>query len=326
MSDDAASFVLDDASGLFVPSAPKARKDVVPWDDLNALNVPFEYSAISHDLLTSLAVLVAQGINRPRLLTVDASGALKVGARINAVTRLTAPLAAAATQAMVEDTSSFFPGDHVSIVANGAPNSVCTDVVVKSIDDATNMQFVATCSALSFSVGDYVIGEQVANIRRIYESVALQTVRVAVAPGVGNPPDQQILATNTAYNRLRWAVDPERSYDWNNTVSGAAGVQASITTSSFGVGFASECAMLEGAIENISGALVALYFELWNGAGGTGTRVLRVPMYVQNNVAEKFTLVPLHYRSTDNGFWTWRMDRAVANVLGHLSIAGYVEQ
>lgn len=144
---------------------------MVPYADLNALNQPGDLNQITNNLVSTLAVLSAQSSGGPKLLGVDDTGALKVAARMNAVTRLTAPLAGGATIAQVLDTSQFFAGDHVSLITNGTPSSDCTDIVVKQIDSPTQIEFAATCGSVSFNPGDYLVGEQVVNVRQIFEAV-----------------------------------------------------------------------------------------------------------------------------------------------------------
>lgn len=49
---------------------------MLPWDDLNAKSPPERYLELIKDVLPTLAVLVAQGPTRARLLSADASGSL----------------------------------------------------------------------------------------------------------------------------------------------------------------------------------------------------------------------------------------------------------
>jgi hypothetical protein len=175
MSIDAA-FAQDSGTGLFVPVAAVARRSVIPWDDLNAANIPLEWSQISKDLVTSLSILAAQGADAPKLLSVDSQNNLRVGARLNASTKFAAHFVGGSTVATVLDTSDFLPGDHVALLTNGAPGSVCIDVVIFSIDSPTQMTFVASCVGQSFNPGDFVVGEQVVNIRQIFEGVNIDRV------------------------------------------------------------------------------------------------------------------------------------------------------
>ena len=160
-----------DANSGGASHTPLARAQPIPYADLNALNQPGDLPQISPALLSTLAILVAQGNLSPKLLKVDDAGSLRVASRLNTITRLTAPLPALATVAQVLDTSGLFPGDHVALITDGNPNVDCVDVVVKKIDSPTQVEFVATCNAVGFQPGDWLIGEQVVNIRQIFEAV-----------------------------------------------------------------------------------------------------------------------------------------------------------
>ena len=317
------AFAQDITTGLFLPT--QARRNVVPWEQLGILNPPEKWSEVSGDLISTLAVLVAQGQTGPTLVKADAAGDLRVGARINAVTKLSAPLAAGATLATVLDTTDFFPGDKVVIVANGAPDTVCANITVKSIFSDTTMEFAATCSSISFNPGDYVVGEAVVHIRTVFDAPAIAGFKVNTAIGAPGTTDSSVMNTTTIKGHRRLATDPERSYDWDNVTDPGLGAQASIATSSFGVGFCSVASMVMASIENVSGAAIVAYMELFNGSAAGGNRRMLIPMWVPNNASKEFTLTGLKYRSADNGFWTWRMAAGVANVAGHLSIAGFVE-
>jgi hypothetical protein len=314
----------EDASTDAQPT-PLVRRTVIPYDDLDVANRPERWSVLSTDLISTLSILSAQGEVGPKLLSVDAAGNLRVGARVNALTRLGAALAGGATVAKVLNTSDFFPGDHVTLVQNGAPANVCTNVVIQSVDSLTQMTFVATCPAINFSVGDYVVGEQVINIRNIFKPVSIGGVGVNTAIGAPGTIDDNVMITTTVNGHRRLATDTERSYDWFGVGEGAIGAQVTVTTSAFGAGFRSVASHLFGSFENPGGAGVALYLELFNGAAGGGDRRYRVPMYVPAGASKEFVLTGVRWKSDDNGFWTWRTDRAVAGALGHMTIAGFVE-
>lgn len=106
---DLSSFVQDSASGLFIP--PQARRNVIPWDDLQTLATPQRLSQLSPDIITALSVLVAQGPKVPFLLTADEHSALRVVAEINNSSTVARPQVIGDHQLMVTDPSFVTAGD-----------------------------------------------------------------------------------------------------------------------------------------------------------------------------------------------------------------------
>lgn len=325
MSVDAAGFVQDEASGLFVPSVPQARRSVIPWADLNAADPPYRWSQISPDLLSTLAVLSAQGVDRPRLLSVDDAGALKVGSRINAITTLGAPLAALATVATVKDTSQFFPGDHVSLVKNGAPASICTDVIVKSIDSPTQMTFNATCAGLSFAVGDFVIGEQTVQVRNIFNPVHL-TGQGIIPTGYPNPiVSGEVNTMTTIYGRRRLMVDDQRSADWDSGVANVTPAAASITKAAAGVGARNVLHDIVHSIDNTSAGAVRISLRVWDGASGSGVLKLLVTYNTPANASTVAQLHDLRIKGSDNTQMVIDFHAGGVNIAESLYANGYEE-
>lgn len=152
-------------------SATQARRLILPYDDLQILAPPERNLNVSADLLSALSVLVAQGPDKPRLLTSDVEGFLRVAGRLNVVTQLVAGFSGVATTLLVKDSTGIFPGDHISLVSSSVPGQTCVDVVVNSIPDGQTIKVNGTCAGQTWSVGDSVVGEQVVNIRQIFEAV-----------------------------------------------------------------------------------------------------------------------------------------------------------
>lgn len=325
MSVDAAGFLRDEASGLLVPAVPQARRSVLPWGDLNVVDPPYAWSQISPDLLSTLAVLVAQGIDRPRLLTVDASGALKTSSRVNAVTRLGASLPALATVATVLDTSQFFPGDHVAILANGAPANVCVDVIVKSIDSPTQMTFAATCGSVGFAVGDFVVGEQTINIRQIFEAIQLQWQLVQTAVGSPGVFDANPATTTTINGHRRIAVDAMRGADSHGTVFNATPGAASITFSAPGAGFYLVVKDVVAISDNRTGAAVPQSFVIRDGLSGVGTIKYLETTAAQANSVDKVRLHDYGMRGSVNTPMTFEFTGNAVNVLQTINVGVNVE-
>lgn len=325
MSSDAAPLGADDELSSASSDVAQARRTVLPWADLNALDPPLRWSQIAPDLLSALAVMVAQGVDRPRLLGVDATGALKVGSRINAVTTLGASLPANATVATVLDTSQFFPGDHVSLVKNGAPQSVCVDVIVKSVDSPTQMTFVATCSSLSFGVGDFVIGEQTVQVRNVFNPVPIAGKSVLTAIGVVNPLDNEVMMTDTINGHQRLAVDPVRSVDWQKQVVNVTPGAASVTQAAAGVGFKLVVKDLFWTVDNRSGAAFIVSLRVWNGASGVGTPIFFTTMNVPANSVEKLFVPNMQLRADDNTQLVADYSGGAASVNESVIMTGYVE-
>lgn len=151
------SMVQDASSGLFVP--PQARRPVIPWDDLQALATPSTLSQISPDIISALAILVAQGKDKPRLLSVDAQGALVANSRINSLARFTDSFVGGSTLVPVDDTTGFYPGQSVSFAsATGGP-AACGGMTIESIPSLTSLRVFASCGGQNFVPGDFVIGK-----------------------------------------------------------------------------------------------------------------------------------------------------------------------
>jgi len=318
-----AGFQEDAASGILLPA--RTRRVVTPWADLNATDIPSDYPQVSPDLLQALAVLVAQGFEGAELLKTNAIGDLRVGARINAVTKLTAPLPALATAAMVQDTSGFITGDHVVLVSATTPSALCTDVVIKQVIDDRNMEFAATCGAFGFQPGDYVIGEQTVNIRQIYEGVQLKGLHVNVAISPSGTLDNNVMTTNTIYNHKRLAVDPVRSTDFNGVQVNISPGIATLTFGPFGAGFRAVIKDFTAALDNRSGAAFVTGLAIRDGASGVGTIKWFTSFQAAAGTVDRDTFNDVLFKGSDNGAVTVEFTGGGAGINLDLSASGYVE-
>jgi hypothetical protein len=164
-------FVQDTGSGVFVP---RAVINPIPYTDLNATDPPVARPQISPDLLSALAILVAQSPQGPKLLRSATDGRLRTLARLNTSTFLTDVVTAGATTLNVDDTTEMEVGDQLTLVSKANPAQTCPQCTVLTIPDIHTVTIVNTCATFSWVPGDRVIVEQVVDIRAIIDTVKLE--------------------------------------------------------------------------------------------------------------------------------------------------------
>lgn len=150
------SMVQDASSGLFVP--PQSRRQVLPWADMNALAIPERLSQVSPDLISALAVLVAQGPQGSKLVGADMLGRLLATASLNPVTKLTQPYHSGDLVVHVVDSSAFFPTQAASLLPANAGGNTCVGLSIQGIVDATTIKLNNDCGGQVFNIGDYFVG------------------------------------------------------------------------------------------------------------------------------------------------------------------------
>lgn len=317
------NFARDPQSGLLLPII--SRRQVLPYDDVDALGWGSTPAQISPDLLSAFAVLVGQSGQQGKLIHSTKYGFLETASQVNYSARAAGSAIIGATVVRVDD--PVFGSSDTPIWVFPSPTNPVNIHGPYFVNAQADPHLLTLHTGLILAVQPNDVFMAVPQIQLLGNNnfVKLVTQLVQTAVGVVNPFDADLMATTTINGHRRLAVDEERSYDWRKVTSPGAGIQASITTSTFGSGFRSTAALLVGSVENVSGAAIALYLELWEGPVATGTRILRIPMYVANQTSKEFMIERGKFQSLDNDVFVWRMDRSIANVLGHLTIAGFVE-
>lgn len=102
-------------TGLLVPRS-LAKRRVIPYDDLSADGIPTQRAAITPDLLSTLAILVAQGPTVPRMIRGDDAGRLRVDADLNTTALIARPQIVNDTQILLSDFTFLGAGDAFMVI------------------------------------------------------------------------------------------------------------------------------------------------------------------------------------------------------------------
>lgn len=148
-----------DANSGNVNNGPLSRRQVVPYAALQALNTPSDLNEIANALISTLAILVAQGKDTPVLLSADAQGRLITSAAGNSIAKFAAPFTGGATVAQVVDSSGFYPGQLVSFASATGSGAACGGMTCESVPDSTHIMVFSSCVGQNFVPGDFIIGK-----------------------------------------------------------------------------------------------------------------------------------------------------------------------
>lgn len=304
---------------------PLSRRQLLPFGDMNALNTPTGLNQVGNDLVPALAVLAAQGPLGPKLLTCDGEGRLRNQIQAAAVAHFTAPLPSGQLVATVDDSSSFYVGQTVSLVNNTGPGGTCTDVFINAIPDQNTLVFNGTCAGFNYAIGDLVVGNGRVDISTFGGQVNIRGVIAMLPPGSPNPGDQAYGMTGTVYGHKRLMIDDARSYDlqgWGGRVTGAI---SSVTFAAPGVGLRN---VLAYVIASVSSNVAADFgtFEVWQDAVGTGTQL--VGFFLQIEPASNAVVLPmpnLRIKGNDNKPLIARVVNGSATAVVACSAFGYLE-
>lgn len=306
-----ASMVQDAVSGLFVPA--QARRSVVPYSDLQALNPPTTNPQISPDLLSALAILVAQGPNSPLLLTTDANGRLQVAGTSASSTTFTQAFTGGGTTAHVRDTSSFYPGQFVTLIGAVSGTGACTAVIVNKIPDSQTLVFNSTCNGFNYTVGDFVVGGGDVRVSSVTVPINLGGTITWIPSGGPNPGDTQVGMVSGIRGSKRLSVDPERSCD---KVLRSGLTQPAIATIQFAAAGLGNAWVLKwfnaGALNNTAAASTPT-LQVWDGPSGTGTVIYDENISIASSTTGVIDRANRNIRGSNNTAMTLAFDRGGAN-------------
>lgn len=186
-------------SGILVPT--RLRGQVIPWQALNALNPPVNQPQVSTDLISTFAVLVAQGPRAPALIGTDEHSALLVNAEINQHTTVGRTQISGDQVLMVTDPTFGGAGDVFLVIpASGASTHGPYQVSGAGQDSDGTMH-------LTFGLSQSVaVGDGVRRLPLIGISGALNTV--VVAPLLGYAQTLGVSFTNSAASIVFSASPP----------------------------------------------------------------------------------------------------------------------
>jgi hypothetical protein len=323
VTDTLADIIRANSPGIVLPTS--ARRQVVPYDDMQALDPPVDLPQIGTDLLTTLAVLAAQGPDKPRLMSADTNGALIVNSQINQVTTFIAPFTGGQLTAQVKDTTGFAPGTRVTMISQSFGGAVCTAITVTSVIAPHTLNFFATCTGQNFVVGDYVIGHPRTDVETVINPVRLGGDQVNTAIGVVGTPTDNVMITTTVKGHRRLATDDIRSWDGGGTIAIPNGGTASITLPALGAGFMWVLAFASVFFFNGGAAGTGPTIRIWDGLSGVGTLKYQEAVWVLAGQTATIKLDTLRIRGSDNNPIVVDTSPAVANVNGQVSAYGYVE-
>ena len=320
---DESAFVQDDASGLFVPS--QSRRNIIPWEDMQAVNPSDRWSQISPDLLSTLAIGVNQGSDRANLNIGNSRGAQYTASALNFTTFTAASSGAGSSTVTVVD-GNFAKMAMAIWIFPGPTNPHNTHgpyFVFPSAD--THVFTLNNPLVVDVIPGDLVAAIPLTGFVSVGNNFMLNGIHILDAPGTPIPFDQVAMLTSTIYGHMRLAVDPIRSVDWTLRTGDTVPATASITSAAYGVGYRVVLNWLAVSVFNGSAAFTSPVLHVKLGGGG-GTDVLEIGMAVPANTGtDKIILNDLNIKSDDNGTITIQLDRGGANIHEWINAGGYVE-
>lgn len=307
-----AGMVQDAASGLFLPS--QARRQVIPYDDLSALSPSVVLPQISPDLISALSILVAQGPNKPLLLTTDANGRLQVVSSAVSTTKFAAGFTGGTFTATVVDSSSFYPGQFVSLIGTVSGTGTCTQVGIKSIPDAHTIIFNSTCGGLNYTVGDIISGGGDVRVTAVVAPVDIGGTITMLPPGSPNPGDQAAGITGTVGGHKRLATDPDRSCDALGHTGLVQPAAALLIFPAVAAGVANVLKWMSFGALNLTAGPQQPAFAVWDGAAGVGALLFEETFAVASTASQSFDRPEREMRGSGNTQMTLTFTGGAANL------------
>lgn len=176
------AFSQDATTGLFLPT--QARKPILPWDDLQALNPPYDLPTIAPSVQPVLAVLSASGSDRARLLTSDDRGRLVANMVTGPVAHVANGVAIGTLTIPVDNSSIFDIGDIVQVWTLDPINKVFTfqeSPQIQAIPDVHTIKLNVNGNALN-------IGDIIKRTPTLALDSTLNTVRVNIPSDIWTEP------------------------------------------------------------------------------------------------------------------------------------------
>lgn len=317
------SFVADAATGILLPAS--ARRQVIPYGDLQVLNWPESQPQVSNSLLPTLAIGVAQGKDAPHLLLADALGALVVNSHSMSLAKFTAPFTGGGNMPQVDDTSGFYPGQVIGMVSQTGSGAACGGATLLRVVDSTHLLLTGSCGGQNFVPGDFIIGKGSTFIDTTGTIFPPNGTNVDVVPGGAQPFTNGLLATSTIYKHLRLAVDTVRSVDFAVQVINATPGVASTGILASGVGFRHVVKDVLWTVDNRSAAAIITSLRIWDGASGVGNPSWFTTMNVAAGTVEKLAIHDLLWKGSDNTQTILDFSNNAANVNQSIYASFYLE-
>lgn len=323
MSTDLDKLVADASANI--TNAPLSRVQVLPYADMQALNQPPDLNQFSNDLVSTLAVLAAQGPVNPVLLGADATGRLRTSTAPASLTTLTAPLAGGAITATVQDSSDFYPGQVVSLVSKDGSVGTCTDVQVNAVPNINTLVFAATCTGHNFSIGDFVVGGGDVRVTQVLVPVLVGGTITMLPPGSPNPGDSATGISGTIGGHKRLMVDKERSCDAIAITVDIQPSAAQVVLPAVASGVANVVKWATFGGNNLTGAAQQFNLEIWDGVFGTGTRKWRGTISFPIGQLVTLHIPDLHIRGSNNTQMSIGYNAGAANMFQDVTVGAYYE-
>lgn len=321
---DESAFIQDDASGLFVPS--QSRRNIIPWDDMQAVNPADRWSQISPDLLSTLAIGVNQGSDKANLAIGNSRGAQYNASALNFTTQVSGDSNAGTNTVTVIDGNFAKMAMAIWIFPSPTnPHGIHGPYFVFPTANphvfTLNQQLV-----VDVRIGDLVAAVPLTAFVSVGNHVQLDGIHILDAPGTPSTFDQIAMLTSTVYGHMRLAVDDVRSCDVTACVELVSPGVASVAIGPFGAGFRSVISWVEFSVLNNSGAVISPRARIWDGAAGTGT--LKFSSTLLMPAAQSHETIfrdNLRIKGSDNTVITVTYDTGGANVFESISVGAYVE-
>lgn len=152
MSVDALSaFEQDSGSGLFVP---RAVYSPIPWSDLQATDIPLTQPQVSSDLISSLAIGVAQGPTGAKLLRATSYGSQHVAAQVSANTFATSAANIGDREFTLQDPTWLATNPWFAMISAGFIHGPYLGIVAPNQSDIHRVHILNAGLSEPVSIGD----------------------------------------------------------------------------------------------------------------------------------------------------------------------------
>lgn len=324
MVDGLSELAQEHFAGFTVPII--SRRQVLPYDDVDAVGWGSTPAQISPDLLSAFAVLVAQNGQQGKLLNATNYGFLETAAHVNFTSHAAADASVGATTIMVDDPVFGAADTAFWIFPSPAnPNPTHGPYFAIARSDARFID-LNTPLVVQVKAADVLVVMPQIQLYGSSNKINVLTQLVQTALGVTNPFDANVMATTTRNGHRRLAVDDRRSCDEYGTTGLVQPGVASLVFGPYGVGFRAVLHRAKWSLLNNSGAASTPVVQVWDGNAGTGTLkhddVMFLPAAQSRDTCD---LTDARIASSDNGKLTLTYDRSGANLFEIISAGVHVE-
>ena len=314
--------VQDAASGLFAPT--QARRQVIPYDDLQALNPPTTNPQISPDLLSTLSVGIGQGPLGPKLLQATTYGSGHVAAQVSFTAKITRAQALNDLVLQLDDPTFVRAGAWFWIIQLPAHGNQLSGPYFGFPSADPHVITLGSVLALAPQIGDIVFAVPQVNLIGANNLVNIALDQVVTFPGGTSSPDNQLSASVDPVGRQLLRTDATRPYD---LLQFSTSINNAVATVTFAAQGAGKRIMLDAIWANSFANAVGQvdHVEVWLDALDTGSHIWDETLTPGiANTADRINLTGLKIVGNDNKSVSVRLSAAVAAVTHEVTAGAWI--